>query len=415
MHEKLEELHDELIAVADLIDGGAADKRHLSVMAWSMPTLTFEQITRQIRALAHRLTTNSLDELNEEEQTVVSELITSVEQLKPTIIPHLFNGHFQTATPPLLMTISYISEVLGTLLGWRAPDPQSLPAPLAKKLQKTRRDLDNLMPDLAELESRLAAINEAYDAAESLPTTLQELRTARKEVSSISAASSELLGVIRSNDKNTQELTKRISAAADEATALAKQCAEAHQFTVTVGLAASFEDRAKELRLSLRYWVGALAVALAVGMGVGAWRLTEIGTLLSSDKMIDPSRMWVQILLSVLSVGAPVWFGWMSTKQIGQRFRLAEDYAFKASVAKAYEGYRTQAARIDPQLEKALFTSALARLDEEPLRFVEPSSHGSPLHELSNSKIANAVVSKAAGLVSKARASKRDAAPAKLE
>jgi len=67
--------------------------------------------------------------------------------------------------------------------------------------------------------------------------------------------------------------------------------------------------------------------------------------------------------------------------QIGQRFRLAEDYAFKASVAKAYEGYRREAARIDKAFEARLFGSALTRLEEAPLRLVEAKTPGSPWHE----------------------------------
>ena len=94
----------------------------------------------------------------------------------------------------------------------------------------------------------------------------------------------------------------------------------------------------------------------------------------------------VQAVLSLLSVGAPLWFAWLATKQVGQRFRLAEDYAFKASVAKAYEGYRKEAARIDPAFEHRLFDSALTRLDEAPLRLVETGTHGSPWHELANSE-----------------------------
>jgi hypothetical protein len=90
----------------------------------------------------------------------------------------------------------------------------------------------------------------------------------------------------------------------------------------------------------------------------------------------------LNMLLSLLSIGAPVWFAWLSTKQIGQRFRISEDYAFKASISRAYEGYRREAARIDPDLEAQLLGSALARLDEQPLRLVESASYGSPWHEL---------------------------------
>jgi hypothetical protein len=77
-----------------------------------------------------------------------------------------------------------------------------------------------------------------------------------------------------------------------------------------------------------------------------------------------------------------VWFAWLATKQIGQRFRISEDYAFKAAVSRAYEGYRREAVRIDPELEAQLLRSALQRLDEQPLRLVEPTSYGSPWHEL---------------------------------
>lgn len=88
---------------------------------------------------------------------------------------------------------------------------------------------------------------------------------------------------------------------------------------------------------------------------------------------------------TVVSLGAPLWFAWLSTKQIGQRFKLAEDYGFTASVAKAYEGYRKEAARIDEKLEARLFESALTRIEEAPLRFVDGVSHGTPWHELADS------------------------------
>ena len=106
--------------------------------------------------------------------------------------------------------------------------------------------------------------------------------------------------------------------------------------------------------------------------------------------MKGKNESWGTILmhaiLSVLSVGAPLWLAWLSTKQVGQRFRLSEDYAFKASVAKAYEGYRKEANRIDKDLEKRLFSSALSRLEESPLRLIVDDHHGSPLHEALNSK-----------------------------
>lgn len=94
-----------------------------------------------------------------------------------------------------------------------------------------------------------------------------------------------------------------------------------------------------------------------------------------------------QLLLSVLSIGAPLWFAWLSTKQINQRFKLAEDYAYKSSVAKAYEGYRNEASKLDDNaFSTRLFDSALTRLEEPPLRFVQGEDHATPWMEMLNSK-----------------------------
>ena len=108
----------------------------------------------------------------------------------------------------------------------------------------------------------------------------------------------------------------------------------------------------------MRGWVGGLALALVAGSFLGAEKLVSLSAELASD-----SPKWglivTQVLLAVLSIGAPLWFSWLATKQIGQRFRLSEDYAFKASVAKAYEGYRKEAAKLDPEFSAKLFGSAL--------------------------------------------------------
>ena len=99
------------------------------------------------------------------------------------------------------------------------------------------------------------------------------------------------------------------------------------------------------------------------------------------------SIIWMKLIISLLSVGGPIWFGWLSSKQIGYRFRLAEDYAYKAAISKAYEGYRREAVELDSDFQIKLFTSALSRLDEQPLRFVNQKTHGSPWHEFFDSEL----------------------------
>lgn len=144
-------------------------------------------------------------------------------------------------------------------------------------------------------------------------------------------------------------------------------------------------------------WVFGLIAALTLGAVVGGNQLHNLTEAIknSSENSQRNGEIWINLILSLFSVAAPVWFAWISTKQIGQRFRLAEDYGYKASISKAYEGYRREAALLDPNFQARLFSSALTRLDEIPLRLVETETHGSPWHELASSKI----VQQAAGTI----------------
>lgn len=100
---------------------------------------------------------------------------------------------------------------------------------------------------------------------------------------------------------------------------------------------------------------------------------------------LSTSVFVLQMVVVVFSLAAPIWFAWLSTKQIGQRFRMSEDYAFKAAISSAYEGFRREAAMIDKNMERDLLQSALTRYDELPLRLLGQDNYGSPWHELSSS------------------------------
>ncbi len=73
-------------------------------------------------------------------------------------------------------------------------------------------------------------------------------------------------------------------------------------------------------------------------------------------------------------------------------YRISEDYNYKSTLASSYEGFRSEAIRIDPYLEAKLFIIAMERLDEIPLRFVDPEVKNSPLHDLISSKEFNDVI-----------------------
>lgn len=364
MHKTVAEICDQLDAMSTrLVTIANADQR-FSVANWNHPTLTPRQLSTLPAYLAEMTRSANVEEITDSSEKALQDALQASIGLNNELVPNLV-GNPAGGAAGYLNTLSYISIILGSVHGWATVGPSSLPHHLARKLNKTQRDLDAILPATLEIEKKISTIIEATDAAEALPTTLQELKATQAEVRKISSTASEFLGKIEQDESRSKVASSQLEKYAAEGSVLVDKVSDAYSITTTVGLAASFEARATNLNNSLYLWVAGLAIALIGIMIVGYFRLTAMKEALAVTPF-EGSRVWIQLFLSLLSVGAPIWFAWIATKQISQRFRLAEDYGFKATVAKAYEGYRREAVRLDSAFEKALFASALKRLDESP-------------------------------------------------
>lgn len=214
-----------------------------------------------------------------------------------------------------------------------------------------------------------------------MPTDLQSLQEAREEIHSKADDVINLVSKISETVKIIEADAATVAEREESTSKLIDNIEAAYSAATTKGLAGAFTERARSLTQSTRYWVGLLSASLIAGAVIGYVRLDSFQKIAEADG-VNPQVVWINAGMSLLSIAAPVWFSWLATRQIGQRFRLAEDYAFKASVARAYEGYRKEAARLNPELEARLFASALDRLDEPPLRFLSTEEHGSPYESL---------------------------------
>jgi hypothetical protein len=210
----------------------------------------------------------------------------------------------------------------------------------------------------------------------SLEAALRDAETSRTQVQSLASDAA-------SHEREAGATVDVIHKLADAANVKYAELEDAYRAAATKGLASSFQAKATSLENSVRLWVGALAADLIIGAIIGYLRFEELQAVLS---IAQPAAViWGNLVFSVLSIAAPVWLGWVATKQISQRFKLAEDYGFKASVASAYEAWKSEAKKQDKAFEQRLFGAALSRLEEAPLRFVEAENFGSPWHELTSS------------------------------
>lgn len=386
MDKLLEEIALALDAIGELVRTSGSDDRTLKALhGWNHPALTRLDLAEFSDLIASKIRRADIAELDEDTANSVKHAVTQLNQLKQETIPYLFNGNGSVAVPAYMATLVWLDSALEPALSWHAVnDVKLMPAKLASRVRSINARLEQVAPDLNDIENKIRAINGAAEAADSLPTDLEDLKKARQKIDEMSASVSSVGGKIEQRHVEVESMLEEMRRKAGEAQKLVEQCSEAYRITTTVGLAAAFEQRAKNLGFSMWIWVSFLLVSLIAGAKIGAERVSLLTAALANTSP-NWGVIWIHVVLSVISVGAPLWFAWLATKQIGQRFRLAEDYGYKASVAKAYEGYRREAARLDEDFENRLFSSALSRLEEAPLRLVEGSTHGSPWHELVNS------------------------------
>lgn len=315
----------------------------------------------------------------------IEDYVVRLERVRDYIVPNLVNNSgLQQVLSAYFITMDGLRGVLDSVLDLSNPGRVR---EISKKLSILESRLEELGPRLEGVGDKVLVIESAYDAADKLPENLNSLRIARKDVGSILDGVKTDQEKIKEYKRDSEDIFERLRLIDERAADVLSRCESVYSAATSVGLAAAFDERSKLLSKSMWCWVLGLFASLCAGWWLGG---DKIHSLLGVVNSKDPSVfvIFVNILFSVMSIGAPIWFAWLATKQIGQRFRLAEDYAFKASISRAYEGYRREAARIGgSDMEEKLLASALTRLDELPLRLVETPSYGSPLHEFFSSGV----------------------------
>jgi len=305
--------------------------------------------------------------------------------------------------PSILLTLyTVIDDVDFELFSFQnIQDKKLLPRGLAARLRSTEIHLDSIDESSETLHNKIKAINDAHEAAESLPTDLASLKEAKSQLneliknakSEVESLKSHLITIneeassFKINAKKASEEAESFKVStqkfSEEASSLVAQCDDALQITTTQGLAAGFDQKANELKNSIWIWIGGLLIALLSGAYIGSERVLALTQALNNQ--LTTGQAILHTIMSIFSIGGPLWLAWISTQQINQRFKLSEDYSYKATVAKSFTGFKKFAERFDPSTEERLFNSTLDRLDEMPLRLIAGKDYNSPWHEFIDS------------------------------
>lgn len=231
----------------------------------------------------------------------------------------------------------------------------------------------------------------ASSSADSAKKDSSSIQSALKQANGTLNETNEALSSANGYAADAAKACSEAKEAAKKAKTEADNAVQAHNMSTTAGLAGSFNQKAHSASRTQNIWMGGLLVAL-VAIGIIGWFRFDtvagiVKELLDKDGTTIEKILAVfsvQGILTILSLVAPVWFAWMSTRMISKYFHLSEDYSYKAALAKAYIGFKEQSEGLDPVFQERLFAAAVTQLDANPIRFIDPSfSHpGSPMQDL---------------------------------
>lgn len=405
MHDTLKNVTSHLLQLIAQVKSTVPNEEPIGIAhgAWNVAAITKTDLINEAGELIDLIQDRGLDELDEETNILLTDYVRRLDHVRTHTVPQFWSGNAGQAIPAYIQTINGLRKSLErALLKTTQADADSLLRKVLTTLRSMEAKLNGIEPRTATLGTMVERIEHAYNAADQLPTDLESLSEARKTLSNLLQDATQDQGRVNDIKKRADGLDNQLKQSALEAKNVLKQCETAYSAATSVGLAAAFSERSTALSKSMWTWVGGLIAALGAGSYFGSKQLSSLSELFKQPD-VTTSVVMLNLMLSLLSVGAPVWFGWLATKQIGQRFRLAEDYAFKASVSRAYEGFRREAARVDKAMEARLLASAIARLDELPLRLIETETHGSPWHELASSDLVKEAFRAVPGFASQVR------------
>jgi hypothetical protein len=422
MHPTLELIKNELVQIAANVKSIVPSNEPFNVAHgnWSFPGITRDELAQIATSLVELIEQRGSDELKTNE-TLLADYVRRLSFLRSNTIQQLWGGNALGAVSAYVITLSSLRNVLEAAIETDNVKIEAERIGAVKRLKHILKSLRAIEVRISDVDSRSAQLNEmvariedAHEAADQLPTDLESLKELRTSLEGLLIDANADRNAISAKVSDINKIREQLDKSNIEATAILERCDAAYRATTSEGLASAFSVRSKKLNTSMWIWVGGLVTALLLGAIIGSHQLHNLSETInaqSSQAAQNTGTIWIDLLLSLLSVGAPVWFAWISTKQIGQRFRLAEDYGYKASISTAYEGYRREAALLDPAFQARLFASALARLDEIPLRLVETDTHGSPWHELASSDLVRQAIDTVPGFVDRVTGLAKQAIP----
>ena len=331
--------------------------------SWQASTLDKYDFSYMAKELAEQIESIDWPKSNEDSESILDDLADKVGVAITNNAQNLYSG--PQASEALYMLLSCIDFQLNTIASpEQARRMLSSTSNIRKVVSAATHRLEEATNQIVGIEQKILTINSAHDAAEKLPLTIEDLEIAVKEIEGHKVTAAKYDLSCEQSFESINKYLEKIKLIRDEADNTLSKVQSTYQAVTSQGLAHAFKKKSDDLEGSVKFWMWVLICALIVAGLLSYFRIPAVLENLTSSQSLY--ILIVRFFLGVSVIAPPVWLAWVATKQIGQRFRLAEDYAYKAALSAAYEGYKSEAANLDSMLEARLFSIAIDRLDEIP-------------------------------------------------
>jgi hypothetical protein len=172
----------------------------------------------------------------------------------------------------------------------------------------------------------------------------------------------------------------RSETAASDAQTRLKEIRSTLENSITASLGGAFQLKANNAKKLDLAWLSVLVVGIGAIIWLGYLRYPAAAALI--DERAEIEYLLFQLLVSIATLSGPIWLSWVATKRLARTFAISEDYAYKAALAQAYQGYRDSVKDADPLMQQRLFATVITQLDASPVRFLSDQHPATPFQDL---------------------------------
>lgn len=145
----------------------------------------------------------------------------------------------------------------------------------------------------------------------------------------------------------------------------------------SIGLATAFEDQKKSYTISIIIWSLIFVMTMLGMLGFGVYYIVQISKIAD----LDVSKALIALVNKLPFFVPTVWLAIFASKQQSQNKRLQQEYAFKETFAKSYDGQKTQLEKLgleedeENEILKQLLVNLVDITSHNPSATLESDKH----------------------------------------